>query len=272
MDPATDPTAFRNVEIRFDGGANTGMAYRYIRASGIYQYTDYRPVPWTIWDVDNNIQLSGGFLETGTTSVNGIWQPSTSGIGDREAIFVFAHPYTATADPFYEDPARDDLLAEGGDIDFMYFVWPIATNDPMTIDNGDKYVLSLAKRSETDFFTFSTTPPNPMNVSLAQSELARIRAVPNPYLAHSTYELHARRRADPHAGEERREHVAAQLGYRDLLGATGGERDLHLPRGRTRDRDPRRQAGHLHGEGAAEHVLAAPDGPRRCLFEGSVKP
>ena len=189
MDPATDPLSFRNVEIRFDGGANTGMAYRYIRASGIYQYTDYRPVPWTVWDVDNNIQLSGGFLETGTTSVDGVWQPSTSGIGDREAIFVFAHPYTATADPFYTDPARDDLLAEGGEIDFMYFVWPIATAIPMTIDNGDKYVLSLAKRTDTDFFTFSSSPANPLNVSLAQSELTRIKAVPNPYFAHSSYEL-----------------------------------------------------------------------------------
>lgn len=190
MDPADDPTVFRNVEIRFDGGANTGMAYRYIRAAGIYQYTDYVPVPWTIWDVDNNIQLSGGFLETGTTTVDGVWQPGTSGIGNREAIFVFAHPYTATADPFYSDPARDDLLDEGGEVDFMYFVWPIATaNNPMTIDNGDKYVLSLAKRSEADYFTFSTTAPNAMNVNLARSELSRIRAVPNPYFAHSTYEL-----------------------------------------------------------------------------------
>jgi hypothetical protein len=189
LDPADDPTVFRNVEIRFDGGANTGMAYRYIRASGIYQYTDYVPVPWTVWDVDNNIQLSGGFLETGTTSVDGVWQPGTSGIGDREAIFVFAHPYTATADPFYTDPARDDLLAEGGEIDFMYFVWPIATNIPMTIDAGDKYVLALAARSDTDEFTFSTTAPATMNVALAKSELSRIKAVPNPYFAHSTYEI-----------------------------------------------------------------------------------
>ena len=40
-----------------------------------------------------------------------------------------------------------------------------------------------------DQFTFSTAAPNAFDASLAKSEMARIRAVPNPYFAHSSYEL-----------------------------------------------------------------------------------
>ena len=36
---------------------------------------------------------------------------------------------------------------------------------------------------------FSTRSPNRGNVGLAKQELARVMAVPNPYFAHSTYEV-----------------------------------------------------------------------------------
>ena len=43
--------------------------------------------------------------------------------------------------------------------------------------------------NQYDQFDFNTTAPNPLNSSLAKGELARVRAVPNPYFAHSQYEL-----------------------------------------------------------------------------------
>jgi hypothetical protein len=51
--------------------------------------------------------------------------------------------------------------------------------------------VARAPSTETanDYFTFSSRAPNRFNATLGQSELARIKAVPNPYFAHSTYEL-----------------------------------------------------------------------------------
>jgi len=40
-----------------------------------------------------------------------------------------------------------------------------------------------------DQYSFTTTPPNTFDAGLAKGELGKIRAVPNPYFAHSTYEL-----------------------------------------------------------------------------------
>jgi hypothetical protein len=58
------------------------------------------------------------------------------------------------------------------------------------IDMGDKieFVTSLPA-SANDYFTFTTTSPDSFNAGLAKGELTKIRAVPNPYFAHSTYEL-----------------------------------------------------------------------------------
>jgi hypothetical protein len=54
---------------------------------------------------------------------------------------------------------------------------------------GDKVNYLVCYRSANDYFTFSTTPANLNNTSLAKDQLKQVLAVPNPYYNHSTYEL-----------------------------------------------------------------------------------
>ena len=107
---------------------------------------------------------------------------------DRQFIQVYGSTYDPNPLPVYTT-TFPDWLGNAADLDLQYYMWPKATVSPLTIDAGDKFVYTLASRSANDYFTFSTKAANRQNVSLAQSELDRVKAVPNPYFAHSSYEL-----------------------------------------------------------------------------------
>src|SRR5262249_33120220 len=93
-----------------------------------------------------------------------------------------------TPDPFYEAPAQHDLLA--GTLDLRYELYSRRRTSGSVIDAGDKveFVASIPS-NRYDQFTFSTNAQNAFDASLAKGELGKVRAVPNPYFAHSTYEL-----------------------------------------------------------------------------------
>lgn len=208
LDPTSPAafTVFTDVEIRFTGGAVGQKAYRYMRSATTprtYLLQDYVDVPFTVWDVTNNRQLNSGFLENQVTA-DGTWNPSTGPDGNREFIWPMSSTYSATASPYYLDPANDDALNESGNIDFQYVLIPYTLTfegtdpgTPVPLDAGDKFIfdqdidVARAPTTETDndYFTFSTRTPNRFDAAVAQSELARIKAVPNPYFAHSRYEF-----------------------------------------------------------------------------------
>jgi hypothetical protein len=207
LDPAvtTDALRFKNLEIRFTGGPAGQKAYRYQRAAGQYLLQDYVDVPWTVWDVDNNVQLNAGFLENAPTA-NGMWDPGTdpATLGNREIIWPMLSTYSDTPLPFYQDPVRDDALNEASELDFQYALWPLAVaavpGDPpdYPIDPGDKIVFELGLisvagqasiESANDSIAFVVTPANRFDVAQGRSEMARIKVVPNPYFTHSAYEL-----------------------------------------------------------------------------------
>lgn len=192
-----------NTEIRFTGGTPGQKAYRYVRKTPdtgtIYEFQDYVDVPWTVYDLDTGQQKAAAFLESEATA-NGQWDPSDAGNGGREAIWTMdddgpGNPYTGngnytgnTPDPFFSLPANSDLLA--GTLPLRYELFSRKLTAGSVIDMGDKveFVTSVSA-SANDFFTFSTSPPGSFNAALAKDELQKIRAVPNPYFAHSTYEL-----------------------------------------------------------------------------------
>ena len=207
LDP-TSPAAFTiftDVEIRFTGGAVGQKGYRYMRSATTprtYLFQDYVDVPFTVWDITNNRQLNTGWLENEVTA-NGTWNPGTGADGNRELIWPMSSSYSATADPYYTTQ-YPDALNTSGNIDFQYVLAPYTLTfegtdpgTPVPLDAGDIFRfdqdidVARAATTETanDYFTFSTRAPNRSNVTLAQSEMARIKAVPNPYFAHSTYEL-----------------------------------------------------------------------------------
>ena len=192
----SDVAQFRNVEIRFTGGTAGQKAYRYLRCDcdpRTYLFQDYVDVPFTVWDTDNTRQLNCGFLEN-FPNANGFWDPDTSDdfLGppndDREFIQVYASTYDPNPLPIYTT-TYPDWLNDVGSLDLLYYVWPKATTSPLTIDAGDVFRFVLPIRSPNDYFTFSTRAPTRSNVSLAKSELDQVKAVPNPYFAHSSYEL-----------------------------------------------------------------------------------
>ena len=197
---ASHSTNTHNCELRFTGGPTGQYAYRYLRTldSGgnrVYFIQDYVPVPFQVWDTDANVQLNAAFLENAgpppSANQNGQWDPNTSGNGGREIVWVLDKPYfgDTTPDPsYFTDPGLQDVLA--GNLDARYAVWPYALSAGASPANGDKLLFTTSIPSNRyDLYAFSTTAADPLNTSLAKGELGRIRAVPNPYFAHSTYEL-----------------------------------------------------------------------------------
>jgi hypothetical protein len=178
---------YGNVEIRFNGTQN---AYRYLRTleSGVrvYRNQDYVQVPFQVWDVDANQQLNAAFLENdGSSTHNGEWDPATTGDGNREIVWVLDSPYSATADPAYFADPLSDFLA--GEVPARYTIWPFSTGTPPAASDRIVFTTSIPS-NPFDEYTFTTTAPNAFNAGLAKGELDRVRAVPNPYFAHSTYE------------------------------------------------------------------------------------
>ncbi len=185
-----------DIEVRFTGGPTGQYAYRYLRQSPggatAYNAMGYVPVPFTVWDIDSNTQLNVGFLETeGAASHDSLWMPSTAGNGGRENLYIMSSPYSGDATPsgpYLSDPDYLNML--DGNIDLWYFIWPRRPSTTATIDAGDKIAFTTSIPAATnDFFTFSTTAAFRNNTALAQGELARVRAVPNPYFTRSVYEL-----------------------------------------------------------------------------------
>ena len=181
-----------NVEVTFTGGAAGQKAYRYVRktpATGtVYEFQDYVDVPFTVFDLDANQQKNAAFLESEATA-DGKWDPDASGNGGREVLWVLGSNYSgATPDPFYLDPANSDLLS--GTLDLRYELYSKLVDASSVIDSGDKveFITSIPA-GVYDQYSFTTTPPNTFDAGLAKGELGKIRAVPNPYFAHSTYEL-----------------------------------------------------------------------------------
>ena len=199
LDPA-NVNAFHNVEVRFTGGPAGQKAYRYMGSTSTtptrtYAFQDFVDVPFTVWDLDNNRQLNAGFNEMEYTPPDGLWNPDTTAdpFDRREFMVVMASDYSPTALPYYTTD-HPDLKLDGAQLDLMYVLWPhqaavAGSGVPIPVDNGDKVRFQLASRSPNDYFTFSTKAANRSNVALAKDQLALVKAVPNPYFAHSSYEL-----------------------------------------------------------------------------------
>jgi len=151
-------------------------------------------VPFTVFDLDANQQKNAAFLESEATA-NGQWDPSDAGNGGRECVWVMSGNYSGTTpDPFFLAAANKDLLS--ATLPLRYEFFSRRTDPAAVIDAGDKveFVASIPAEP-TDQYTFSTTAPNTFNAALAKGELGRVRAVPNPYFAHSTFELNRFNRA-----------------------------------------------------------------------------
>lgn len=209
LSPAANPDSFTSVQLRF-GTTTTQNAYRYMRlqkSDGTapiggreYRYGGYHSVNVQAWDVINNRQLDLAFVERVVTDTAGTilplsqqtpttdstWAPSEEGTGDREYLLVINRPYSATPKAEFQ---VDGLIASGG-FPLLYALAAKKRLAADVIDDGDAFDFIWANPAkDNDVYVFNTQQLQQSNAGLAKSSLQRIRAVPNPYYARSTYEL-----------------------------------------------------------------------------------
>jgi hypothetical protein len=209
LDPGADPDSFVTVEVRFSH-IHTQKAYRYLRRQRPdgssppggrgYLYGGFRDVPFTVWDTDHNRQIDAAFVELMNIDANGsimppsqqpstfdsTWAPNTSDNGNRELLFVVSSPYSATERPEYAVDA-----AVTGDLPSLYELWARKPTVDARIAEGDvfRFLWNAVPAGPNDMFVFGSSAETRNDGALAKSNLSRIRVVPNPYYAHSRYEL-----------------------------------------------------------------------------------
>lgn len=213
INPATDPDSFTTVELRFST-TETQMAHRIFRlqqADGTapiigtdpyrgYYYGGFHPVNMQAWDIVNNIQLDLVFMEKMVTAADGTyldmasqpasqdstWNPSEAGDGDREYLWVMKYPYTGAP----KAPLTVNSAMDGENVPVMWAMWVNKRAASDVIDDGDAFQFIWANPAkDNDVYVFNTSALVRSDASVAKANLNRIRAVPNPYYAHSTYEL-----------------------------------------------------------------------------------
>ncbi len=204
LDPA-NANNFTTVEFRF---GQTQKAYRFLRleqADGTapsigraYLYAGFHDVNFQLWDIINNRQLDAAFVERAITDAVGnllptqpathdsTWGPDDSALGGREYLFAMGQAYTGSPNPA---TTHDGALTDDSQ-PLMYALWSKLRDASDVIDPGDLFTFVFAKPATTnDVYTFCSSQLQRGNMALAGQGLDRIRAVPNPYYAHSRYEL-----------------------------------------------------------------------------------
>jgi hypothetical protein len=209
LDPATVSTdSFTTVQYRFNA---TQKAYRFLRleveGTGAappqgrgYIYGGYRDVPFQCWDNTKNRQLEAAFVERCITDAAGTilppasqpatfdstWAPDESDLGGREYLFALSYSYADVEKPAigYDGAVVDNTQP------LMYALAVHLRAATDVIDPADIFEFVFANpATDNDVYVFETDALVRGNQALAKTGLSAVRAVPNPYYAHSTYEL-----------------------------------------------------------------------------------
>lgn len=204
IDPEASPEAFPSVELRFGAGQKAHVYYRDELTSGGapdagrgYTYGGMKDVPFQAWDVDHNQQLAVGFVERRVVDAastplasqpathDGLWMPSGEGDGGREYLGISSYPYAAAGNA----ELTVDGAITGADEGWLYDAWLYRDGQ---VNAGDKFVIVAGGNrlgTPNDTLVFTTSKPSSNDAALQRANFSRIRAVPNPYYAHSAYEL-----------------------------------------------------------------------------------
>lgn len=222
LDPLFGTTpldSMSTIEIRFSH-TKTQKAYRYLRwevgANGgappqgrVWSYGGYVTVPFTVWDVDRNVQVEVCYVERVFTDGNGsllppsqqpatfdsTWLPSDADNGGREILGLMKSAYTGTADPNF---AVDDAVCETGAcagpvMPIAYMLWSRRTSPFVQVPEGSviRFTANSVPGGPNDIYTIDTHQLVTGNTTLAKSGLDAVRVVPNPYYNRSRYELNS---------------------------------------------------------------------------------
>jgi hypothetical protein len=198
--------------------ANFSRGYRYLRgatsppqkveftpwivnATAGYAYQDYNyGIPFSAWNMETTppTRLAIGHLEnnspaTTTTSgkVDGIWWPgttdtnNTAAAGPREWFFIFATPYTETAQAQYTTDISNNF--SGAVVPLMWAGSP-ARRAEAAWAAGDEFMI-IANHINTPLTQFDFTAPlTGYDAALATKDIGNINVFPNPYYAFNPQE------------------------------------------------------------------------------------
>lgn len=206
IEPSADPDSFTTVELRFSH-TDTQKAYRFLRrqladgtGQGGYDYAGHHTVHMQAWDIVNDVQLDLAFVEKVVVDEDGTiqppaaqpatfdstWAPTDDALGDREYLFVIRRPYSDTPKA---EIAQDASIVS----DVLPLMWALGArlrSASSVIDDGDAFQWIWANPAkDNDVYVFNTSALVRSDATVAKANLNRIRAVPNPYYAHSAYEL-----------------------------------------------------------------------------------
>jgi hypothetical protein len=207
---------------------NVSYAYRYIRnkcdpparpefaglytqeptdpdggCSASYNFEDFeKSCPLSAWNVsvDPPERLAVGYLENNAplATLDGIYFPAASdslgewgtdnidAAGPREWLWIFLDAYSETPNPAYQLNSIDDPMP------IMYWLTVARRTDPVPFSEDstgqDQFLIIPTKvNSSADTFSLATDTLAPF-MTANESDLDRVRVVPNPYYAYSAYE------------------------------------------------------------------------------------
>ena len=187
--------------------ANYSKGYRYLRAAAAaaakpefvpwiinatsgYPYQDYNwSVPLSAWDVDVNppVRLMVGNFENNVAdgAVDGRYWPGNTSVDNaarREFLFIFAKPYSTTA-----DPALSVNLSNNATTPLMWVLTVARRNDPPYSENDHFLIVASHVNTASDVFTY--TPPAPTTgAEIEKASADKIGVFPNPYYAYNAAE------------------------------------------------------------------------------------
>ena len=220
-----DGNMLPNVEIRFSSDPSKWQkGYRYMRNVGAttpaahpsyepfiinrgggYPYQDFVDVPFTAWDIENNRQLSVGFLEnneygvgedgepTGIGAVDGKWRATAFVTGGREFLFIFGSNYSATPESKYQvnmnSDDQTDLMYVLLPVDIVYDDWEAEwPNDPGADVTATLKIKSFHGNLPGTVYTYKAPDGPSYADSTAKANVNDITVFPNPYYGNQVFE------------------------------------------------------------------------------------
>jgi len=191
--PPSDPNysyGYRYLRNATVAAAKPEFAPFIVNATAGYAYQDFKlNVPFSAWDQETTppTRLAVGFLENNVAAgfVDGVYFPGNSDLTDnttsREFFFIFATPYSTTADPTYQV----NMLSTT--VPMMWYGTPNRRTSN-TFHSGDQFLI-LASHINTPAVTFTfTAPAVESSPELARTDVSLINVFPNPYLGFNVQE------------------------------------------------------------------------------------
>ena len=186
----------------------SSMSYRFVPNDSTYNFATCSGmviVPFRVFAVEeldssggNPRQLNTAFMDTDN---DGQWDPDTSALGNYQFTYIFASNYDSVPNSVYLSKNIGQNSPSFGfpSMDVMYAWLPRVKKStggtPMTFTNGDKLTVSPYRITKPEFvpgyhikYNWTVTGTQSGNISLASSEVEKIKAFPNPYYGMSELE------------------------------------------------------------------------------------